>query len=68
MTLLTATWRHCDRVPYNVATRSRATRSISPPTFKTLKTGLTYMAFGEAIVPAKELSVQVQNFDYNRYN
>jgi len=26
--------------------------------FKTLKSGLTYMAFGEAIVPAKELSVQ----------
>ena len=25
-------------------------------TFKTLKSGLTYMAFGEAIVPAKELS------------
>ena len=28
---------------------------------RTLKSGLTYMAFGEAIVPAKELSVQVQN-------
>jgi hypothetical protein len=37
-------------------------------TFKTLKSGLTYMAFGEAIVPAKELSVQVQNYDYNRNN
>ena len=37
-------------------------------TFKTLKSGLTYIAFGEAIVPAKELSVQVQNFDYNRNN
>ena len=37
-------------------------------TFKTLKSGVTYMAFGEAIVPAKELSVQVQNYDYNRNN
>ena len=37
-------------------------------TFKTLKSGLTYMAFGEVIVPAKQMSVQVQNFDYNRGN
>jgi hypothetical protein len=37
-------------------------------TFKTLKSGLTYMSFGEAIVPAKQMSVQVQNFDYNRGN
>jgi hypothetical protein len=37
-------------------------------TFKTLKGGLTYMAFGEVIVPAKQMSVQVQNFDYNRGN
>jgi hypothetical protein len=29
---------------------------------------LTYMAFGEVIVPAKQMSVQVQNFDYNRGN
>ena len=35
-------------------------------TFKTLKSGVTCMAFGEAIVPAKELSVQLQNYDYNR--
>jgi hypothetical protein len=37
-------------------------------TFKTLKSGLTYMSFGEVIVPAKQMSVQVQNFDYNRGN
>lgn len=37
-------------------------------TFKTLKSGLTYMAWGEVIVPAKQMSVQVQNFDYNRGN
>jgi hypothetical protein len=37
-------------------------------TFKTLKSGLTYMSFGEEIVPAKQMSVQVQNFDYNRGN
>jgi len=37
-------------------------------TFKTFKSGLTYMAFGEAIVPAKELSAHVQNYDDNRNN
>ena len=37
-------------------------------TFKTLRSGLNHVAFAEAIVPAKQLSVQVQNFDYNRNN
>jgi hypothetical protein len=37
-------------------------------TFKTLASGLTHLAFGEAVVPAKQLSVQVQDFDYNRNN
>ena len=35
-------------------------------TFKTLPSGLTHVAFAEATVPAKGLSVQVQNFDYDR--
>ena len=37
-------------------------------TFKTLPSGLSHLAFGEVIVPAKQLSVQVQDFDYNRNN
>jgi hypothetical protein len=37
-------------------------------TFKTLRTGLNHVAYAEVIVPAKQLSVQVQNFDYNRNN
>lgn len=37
-------------------------------TFKTLKSGLTYMAYGDVNVPAKQMSVQMQNFDYNRGN
>ncbi len=37
-------------------------------TFKTLPTGLNHVAYAEVIVPAKQLSVQVQNFDYNRNN
>ena len=35
-------------------------------TFKTLRSGLTHVNYAEVIVPAKNLSVQVQNFDYER--
>src|SRR5215471_9045351 len=56
------------RRPHPVDRRTRQTRRVQvttvfhgdqvdlTATFKTLKSGLTYMAFGEAIVPAKELS------------
>jgi hypothetical protein len=37
-------------------------------TFKTLASGLNHVAFAELTVPAKQLGVQVQNFDYNRNN
>ena len=37
-------------------------------TFKTLPTGLNHVAYAEVTVPAKQLSVQVQNFDYNPNN
>jgi hypothetical protein len=37
-------------------------------TFKTLRSGLNHVAYAEVTVPAKQLSVQVQNFDYNRNN
>jgi len=35
-------------------------------TFKTLRSGLTHVNYAEVMVPAKNLSVQVQNFDYDR--
>jgi hypothetical protein len=35
-------------------------------TFQTLPGGPTYVAFAEVIVPAKQLTVQVQNFNYVR--
>jgi hypothetical protein len=35
-------------------------------TFKSLQSGLTHVAYAEVIVPTKNLSVQVQNFDYDR--
>lgn len=38
-------------------------------TFKTLASGgLVYTAFAEVTVPAKQMSLQVQNFDYQRSN
>ncbi len=37
-------------------------------TFKTLPSGLNHVAYAEVTVPAKQISVQVQNFDYNRNN
>jgi hypothetical protein len=37
-------------------------------TFTALPSGLNYVAYAEATVPAKQLSVQVQNFDYHRPN
>jgi hypothetical protein len=37
-------------------------------TFNTLPSGLNYMAFAEVTVPAKQMTLQVQNFDYQRPN
>jgi hypothetical protein len=35
-------------------------------TFNTLSSGLTFMAYAEVTIPAKQMSIQVHNFDYNR--
>jgi hypothetical protein len=35
-------------------------------TFKTLRSGLTHVSYAEVVVPVKNLSIQVQNFDYDR--
>jgi hypothetical protein len=37
-------------------------------TFHTLPSGLNHMAYAEVTVPAKQISVQVQNFNYNKNN
>jgi hypothetical protein len=58
-------------------TRTRQTRSVQVAnffqgdkvnvnaTFEALPSGLTYMSYADSNVGAKELSVQVQNFDYS---
>jgi hypothetical protein len=35
-------------------------------TFNTLSSGLTYMAYAEVTIPAKQISIQVHHFDYSR--
>jgi hypothetical protein len=35
-------------------------------TFKTLRRGLTHVDYAEVVIPGKNLSVQVQNFNYDR--
>jgi hypothetical protein len=37
-------------------------------TFTTLPGGLNHVAYAEVIVPAKQISVQIQNFNYDRNN
>ena len=36
--------------------------------FKTLASGLTHLEFGEVDVPAKEMKLQLHNFNYNQNN
>jgi len=37
-------------------------------TFKTLPSGLNHVAYAEVTVPTRQISIQVQNFDYDRSN
>ena len=37
-------------------------------TFHTLVSGLNYVAYAEVTIPAKQMSIQVQNFNYQRSN
>jgi hypothetical protein len=36
--------------------------------YKTLASGLSYMAYATVTIPARNLTVQVQNFDYINQN
>ena len=58
--------RHVQRI--QVSTTFQGDPVSLTATFKTLPSGLNHVAFAEVIAPAKQLSVQVQNFDYNRNN
>jgi hypothetical protein len=56
--------RHLTRVQVNTTFQGNPVQLDA--TFNTLPSGLNYMAFAEATVPAKQLSLQVQNFNYTR--
>jgi hypothetical protein len=58
--------RHPQRIQVSTAFQGDPVNLTA--TFKTLPTGLNHVAFAEVTVSAKQLSVQVQNFDYNRNN
>lgn len=58
--------RHTRKV--QVSTNYQGDVANVTATFQTLSSGLTYMAYAEITVPAKQLSVQVQNFNYTRPN
>ncbi len=58
--------RHLTRVQVNTTFQGDPVQLNA--TFNALPSGLNYMAFAEATVPAKQLSVQVQNFNYTRPN
>ena len=58
--------RHTRKIQVNTSFQGNPVQLTA--TFNTLPSGLNYVAYAEATVPAKQLSVQVQNFDYRRPN
>jgi len=58
--------RHVARIQVNSSFQGDPVQLTA--TFNTLPSGLNYMAYAEATVPNKQLSVQVQNFNYTRPN
>ena len=58
--------RHTRKIQVNTTFQGNPVQLTA--TFNTLPSGLNYVAYAEATVPAKQLSVQVQNFDYRRPN
>jgi len=68
LTLWVNPWtRHLRQMQVNTSFQGSAVQLTA--TFATLPgSGLNYASFAEATVPDKQLSVQVQNFDYHRPN
>jgi len=58
--------RHAQRIQVSTSFQGDPVNLMA--TFKTLPSGLNHVAYAEVIAPAKQMSVQVQNFDYNRNN
>jgi hypothetical protein len=58
--------RHAQRIQVSTSFQGDPVNLMA--TFKNLASGLNHVAYAEVIVPTKQMSVQVQNFDYNRNN
>ena len=58
--------RHVARIQVNSSFQGDPVQLSA--TFTMLPSGLNHMAYAEATVPNKQLSVQVQNFNYTRPN
>ena len=63
---MNAATKHVARMQVNTAFQGDTVQLNA--TFSTLPSGLNYVAYAEATVPNKQLSVQVQNFNYTRPN
>jgi len=59
-----AATRHTHKIQVNTFFQNETVNLTA--TFKTLRSGLTHVDYAEVIVPGKELTVQVQNFNYDR--
>ena len=59
-----AATRHTHKIQVDTFFQGQAVNLTA--TYKTLPSGLTHVDYAEVIVPGKELSVQVQNFNYDR--
>jgi hypothetical protein len=59
-----AATRHTSKIQVNTFYQGNGVNLTA--TFKTLRSGLTHVNYAEVIVPDKQLTVQVQNFDYSR--
>jgi hypothetical protein len=59
-----AATRHTHKMEVNTFFQNQAVNLTA--TYKTLPSGLTHVDYAEVIVPGKELTVQVQNFNYER--
>ncbi len=60
------TTRHTRKVQANTLYQGNVVELTA--TFHTLASGLNYVAYAEVTIPAKQMSIQVQNFNYQRSN
>ena len=59
-----AVTKHTTRVQANTFYQGNVVELTA--TFNTLASGLNYVAYAEVTIPAKQMSIQVQNFNYQR--